>query len=222
MVVEEERLGAAGPDGPAGRPRLLVGRLCCSGAELLALGVLVTGALAVLGLLWALADRPGEVPAAPLAGLVTASPSAAAATELVVHVAGHVAVPGIHRLPPGSRVGDAVASAGGSLPGAGVDALNLARPLADGEQIVVPGPGATVASAPATETVTARRPDGRLDLNLADAADLDELPGVGPVLAERILAHRTAMGRFTSVDELRDVKGIGEATFAELAGEVTV
>lgn len=221
MVSEEERLAAAAPLGIADRARALTARLGCSAADTLALGVLVAGAIAALGLLWVLAAREsGDVSAPPVPGLVTATPTASAPAELVVHVAGHVAVPGVYRLAPADRVGDAVAAAGGTLPGAGLEALNLARPLADGEQIVVPVPGAAAPTVP--ETATARRPDGRLDLNLADADDLDELPGIGSVLAERILAHRAAIGRFTSIDELRDVKGIGAATFAELAGAVAV
>ncbi len=215
---------AAPVEGLAGRGRALGLRLRCSPVEGLALSVLVAGALAALGLVWLLAAGDGEGPAAEspaLPGLtvVSASPSASA-SEVVVHVAGQVAAPGVHRLAAGSRVGDAVASAGGALAGAEVGALNLARPLVDGEQIVVPLPGAPVPAASPAEN--ARRPDGLLDLNLAEAEDLDALPGVGPVLAERILQHRAEIGRFASVDELRDVKGIGEATFAELAGEVTV
>jgi competence protein ComEA len=150
----------------------------------------------------------------------------------------------VYRLPAGSRIADALAAAGGARADADLAALNLARPLADGEQVLVPAPGdpPAVAAPPAASRGTggaavsggtgggaagaagsgARRPDGLLDLNLAGAADLDELPGVGPVLAQRILDHRAAIGRFTSVDELRDVKGIGEATFADLAPQVTV
>jgi len=144
--------------------------------------------------------------------------------ELVVHVAGRVGVPGVYRLPAGSRVAEAVERAGGVLGDADVDALNLARALVDGEQVRVPAVGEQLAPTAAAGSGSAapQRPDGTLDLNLAVLDDLDELPGVGPVLAQRILDHRAEIGRFTTVEELRDVKGIGEATFADLAPEVSV
>jgi competence protein ComEA len=233
-MVEEQQVVVVGePRGLAERGRALARRLGCSPAEGLALGVLVAGAVVVLGLLWLLAAGGAREVATPLlAGLATPGasgstpspgPSPSTATELVVHVAGQVAAPGVHRLAGGSRVGDAIAQAGGALPDARLDALNLARPLADGEQIVVPGPGMPAVPAAGTAPEDgARRPDGLLDLNLADAQDLDELTGVGPVLAQRILDHRAELGRFTDVEQLRDVKGIGDATFAELAGQVAV
>jgi competence protein ComEA len=224
-----------------------VAALGCTGAELVALGVLVTGALAALGLLW-VAARPG----APLDPRPTAAPIgtpgvAVTAEEVVVHVAGAVASPGLYRLPGGARVADALAAAGGPLGDAALERLNLARALADGEQLLVPtqaevaagaavgggagagngvgdgapsnaGPGAAVApGAP-----SAVRPDGTLDLNLATAADLDTLPGIGPVLAQRIIDHRDAAGGFATVGDLRDVPGIGEKRFQELSQLVAV
>lgn len=214
------------------------------------MSLLVAGAAAGLGLLWVLAapwgaDRP-EAPAIEGAVgeddlVVGASPGAAVeasfpadgtagprvagspSAELVVHVAGRVVAPGIYRLPSGSRVAEAVERAGGVLGDADVDGVNLARALVDGEQVRVPAVGEQPAPAHgAGPGGQARRADGTLDLNLAAMADLDELPGVGPVLAQRILDHREAVGRYTSVEELRDVAGIGEATYAELAPEVSV
>jgi len=149
--------------------------------------------------------------------------------ELVVAVAGQVARPGVVRLPPGSRVVDAVAAAGGVAPGGDPGLLNLARPLVDGEQVLVgveapatAAPGTPGAGPGAAGPPSAVAPDGRLDLNLATADDLDRLPGVGPVLAERVLAHRARTGRFDSVAALREVDGIGERRFSELERLVTV
>lgn len=159
------------------------------------------------------------------AGAVGSAPGGTEPPEVVVAVAGTVARPGVVRLPAGSRVVDAVEAAGGLLPGTDAGLLNLARVLADGEQVLVgvePPPGAVVpgtAGAPAAPVTDAQ---GRIDLNRATVADLDELPGVGPVLAERIVAHREQTGRFTSVDQLREVDGIGEGRFADLQARVVV
>jgi competence protein ComEA len=208
----------------------------CTPAECLALAVLVAGAVAALGLLWLL-SRPGAEPVEPAepseladslgsaageaAGLVESS-----AEVVVVHVAGAVSAPGLYRLPGGSRVADALQAAGGPQPGAAMDALNLARPLTDGEQLLVPlepPPGAAPAAQPGAGTVSSpKRPDGRLDLNRATAEDFDDLPGIGPVLAQRIVAARERAGGFKSVGQLRDVPGIGERTFQELEPLVAV
>ncbi len=161
----------------------------------------------------------GSSAAGPGAG---AGPSPAPAADLVVHVAGAVSRPGVYRVPAGARIAEAVEAAGGALPEAQLHGLNLARAVADGEQVLVPGPGVPP-PAPAPDPVPSGGPSGALvDLNTATAADLDALPGVGPVLAARILEHRDRVGGFTRVDELADVKGIGDATFAELAPLVTV
>ncbi len=161
--------------------------------------------------------------------------------EVVVHVAGLVRSPGLHRLPVGARVDDALEAAGGPLPEAWLEALNLARALTDGEQLLVPGqpsaeeagaglpgPGAGAASgAGAGGAVVGAggggiRADGTVDLNRATVAELETLPGVGPVLAQRLVDHREANGPFTAVGQLRDVRGIGEKTFQALADLVSV
>lgn len=166
----------------------------------------------------------GGAPAGTTAGPVVApspSPSASAAVVLV-HVAGAVASPGLVRLPAGARVADGIEAAGGPTDEAALVAVNLARPLVDGEQVHVPTV-ADVAAGTAAPAAGAgpgrdpgRLPDGRLDLNLADAAQLEELPGVGPVLAGRIVAHRDEVGGFDEATALREVPGIGEATWAGL------
>ena len=143
-----------------------------------------------------------------------------------MHVAGAVAAPGLYRLPGGSRVDDGLVAAGGPLPNAALDGLNLARPLTDGEQVLVPAAGVGEASAVpasgAASAPSAARPDGKLDLNRATVQDLDALPGIGPVLAQRIVNHRGEQGPFKTVGMLRDVPGIGERTFQQLAPLVAV
>lgn len=153
---------------------------------------------------------------------VTSSDAAADGTgELVVSVAGQVLRPGLVRLPPGARVADAVAAAGGPVPGAELTGLNLARRLTDGEHVVV-GPVPMAAGAGAGAGGSGAAAGARVDLNTANLADLDALPGVGPVTAQRILDWRQQHGRFTAVDQLREIEGIGESRFARLRDLVTV
>ncbi|SCE96181.1 competence protein ComEA [Micromonospora chokoriensis] len=186
--------------------------------------VAVVVALVAAG--WAWRSRPQSEPVAPLVSESTAAasvnaPSASGFGELVVAVAGKVRKPGLVRLPAGSRLADAVQAAGGALPGVDVALLNPARKVTDGELIVVgvtPPPGGPAAprgggAAPAT---------GPLNLNTATLAQLDALPGVGPVLAQRILAHRDQHGGFKSVGDLRQVDGIGDARYEQLKDLVTV
>ncbi len=146
-------------------------------------------------------------------------PSAVAAAQtVVVAVVGQVAAPGLVTLPAGSRVDDALAAAGGPLPDADLTTVNLARVVADGEQIAVGVPGA--APGPSAEPGAAGSTP--VNLNTASEQDLETLPGVGPVLAGRIVLYRSDSGGFTSVDQLQDVSGIGPTTFAELQDLVTV
>lgn len=130
---------------------------------------------------------------------------AAAPASVYVHVSGAVIAPGLYVLGDSARVIDAVAAAGGFGPDADESAVNLARPLSDGEQIVVPLQGAAVAPGGGEPPG-----DGRIDLNRADAAALDTLPRIGPAMAERIIAWREANGGFTSVEDLLAVPGIGD------------
>lgn len=163
----------------------------------------------------------------------TGSPPPTTGGELVVHVVGQVVRPGLVRLRQGARVADAIAAAGGTRQGSDLAALNLARLVVDGEQIRVPKPGETPGpgSAPgagASGTGAAGgsgSPGGSgapVSLNSADAAALDALPGVGPVLAQRIIDWRTEHGRFSSVDELGEVSGIGDKLMAQLRPKVTL
>jgi competence protein ComEA len=132
-----------------------------------------------------------------------------------VDVAGAVRRPGLYRLAPGTRVDDAVAAAGGATAHADVSAVNLAAPLADGEQVVVPVRGAAVEGGGAAGST------GPVDLNSATPEQLDTLPGVGPSTAARIVAYRQQHGPFHSLAELDGVSGIGPSKLAELKGLVT-
>jgi competence protein ComEA len=141
---------------------------------------------------------------------------------LVVHVVGAVRRPGLLRLREGARVADAVARAGGATAKADLAALNLAAPLVDGIQVLVPvrvAPVTTSAGAPPAGVSGVAAP--RLSLATATAEDLDELPGVGPVTAQKILDYRAEHGPFASVDDLDAVPGIGPATVEELRDLVT-
>ncbi|MFJ6740967.1 helix-hairpin-helix domain-containing protein [Streptomyces sp. NPDC091279] len=153
---------------------------------------------------------------------VVATPGA----EIVVDVGGKVREPGVHRLPPGSRVADALRAAGGVRPGTNTEGLNRARFLVDGEQVIV-GAAAAGSGAGADGSVPApgggagvgaggAAPGAPVALNTATVEQLDSLPGVGPVLAQHIVDYRTQHGGFRSVDELRQVNGIGDRRFADL------
>lgn len=195
-------------------------------AEVAGLTVLLVGAaLAAVVVWWTAIPRPVAGLGAPDGGpAVTVEDPPA--EPLLVHVGGAVGRPGVVRLEPGARVGDAIAAAGGARPDAVLDGLNLARPLNDGEQVLVPDAAAVDAGPAAGPSGAAPggawRPDGRLDINRATVGDLEELPGIGPVLAQRIVDHRDEHGPFSEVGELRDVPGIGEATFQRIAELVTV
>ena len=136
---------------------------------------------------------------------------------VTVHVSGAVADPGLVGVTDGARVADAIAAAGGSISGADLSAINLAAPVRDGDQIVVPAP-----SVPGLVAVVGVETDARVRLNGASAAELETLPGVGPVLAERIITHRESHGPFTEMEDLLDVPGIGESKLATLREHVAV
>lgn len=217
--------------------RLRIGGLQLGPAHLAV--VCCVAAIAVgLAAWWAVRDQAEVVPVAPpvevaaspaplapvdaTAGAATGGASGAAGPteELVVDVAGKVRRPGIAVLPPGSRVVDALEAAGGARRGVDLTSLNLARPVVDGEQILV----GVEAAAGVAGSLGSAAPGGEtlVNLNTADQAALDTLPGVGPVTADAILSWRDANGGFTSVDELLEVDGIGEATLADLAPHVTL
>lgn len=159
----------------------------------------------------------------PIEEVAVASDDATAslsADDVYVHVAGAVAAPGLYRLFDGARVVDAVAAAGGFADGADRAAVNLARTVSDGEQLVVP----IIGAAPSTGTGStgAASGDGRVNLNTADVAALDTLPRIGPALAQRIIDWRDANGSFTSIEDLLAVPGIGDKMLESLRELVTV
>jgi competence protein ComEA len=181
--------------------------------------ILVYGAVAVaLLLLGARWIRSAEADGAPAGEVSFASGSPEAGgsgtRDLVVHVAGAVADPGVYRLAAGSRVTDAVARAGGATAGAAVDGINLAAPVADGQQVVVPGgPGAQGEGAAAGE--------GPISLGTATVEELDTIEGIGPVTAQSIVDYRDEHGGFSSVEELDEISGIGPATMEALRAGLT-
>lgn len=163
--------------------------------------------------------RPASAPLPPMpVGSVTLPPppSTALADETVtVYVSGAVAAPGLVHVRTESRVADVIAAAGGALPRADLNAVNLAAPVLDGQHVSVPERGRHVAA----ENVTS---DGKVAINQAGVEDLQRLPGVGPVLAEKIYAYREAHGPFRVVEDLLDVPGIGEGKLAALRDAVVV
>jgi competence protein ComEA len=166
---------------------------------------------------------PAPVPGAALTP-TSATPSVSSTIAvLIVDVTGAVRKPGVFDFQPGDRVIDAVRRAGGALEKADLTLLNLAAPLTDGQQILVPKKGATVSGVPPVGTGTAPGTTGALiNINTADEPTLETLNGVGPVLAASILQYRTEHGPFASVDQLDEVSGIGPATLEDLRSQVTV
>ncbi|SEL68637.1 ComEA family DNA-binding protein [Streptacidiphilus jiangxiensis] len=226
-------LPQAAPDPPRLRPPLasslalaLKERWDLDRKALLGLAVLLLLALGYgIQHFWAGRPEPVAVPAPAVEGTVGAGASSSPTpgpgvpvagsttiTALVVDVSGKVRSPGLRTLPPGSRVQDALNAAGGPLPGTDLTGLNLARKVNDGEEIIVSGspppPGA------------AARASGPLSLNAATEAQLDALPGIGPVLAQRIIQFRQEHGGFQSVDQLRQVPGFGERRLADLRAQL--
>ncbi|MGR6321551.1 helix-hairpin-helix domain-containing protein [Micromonospora soli] len=222
---------------PPGSPSAQLSRLPGPGAfdpgrrGVRALAV-VAAVVVLIAALWAWRSRPHAEPVRPVAAAAApdgpqpcpaASPGATA--QLVVAVAGKVRRPGLVRLPAGARVADAVEAAGGALPGVDIALLNPARKVTDGELILVgvtAPPGQAVPPGQGGQPAAGAAPGGPVNLNTATLAQLDALPGVGPVLAQRILDHREQHGGFRSVSDLRQVDGIGDARYEQLKDLVTV
>lgn len=246
-----EASGAAEPSGDGARHRAAAGEgarrhVTCAirpavlarvGLAVVLLGALVAGGVLLTGVLTAPADptEPAE-PTLPLpqasptsAGDDAAAPSAgpvATAQVVLVHVAGAVTAPGLVQLQPGDRVADAIDAAGGAVPAADLDRVNLAAPVADGERLYVPAAGETPPAVPgapagAGEAATAGG-SAVVNVNTADSQELETLPGIGPARAADIIAHREQEGPFQSVADLLQVPGIGPATLDRLRDQVSV
>ena len=196
-----------------------------SRGELAGLIVVVVASLVGAGLWYARSlPRPVDIVAPPggASPAVAAGPSVAVSptpAAIIVDVAGWVRRPGVYQFASGDRVIDAVNRAGGARKGADLTSLNLAAPLADGTQIVVPRPGATV---PAGGGSTGAGSTALINVNTASETELETLPDVGPVTAAAIIDYRTQNGPFTAVDDLIDVSGIGPATLEQIRPFVTV
>ena len=184
-------------------------RLLAAGLLLVVVGVLLFRHVGGGG-----AARPAVEPLRP------ARRAAPAVARVVVDVVGAVRRPGLYHLRQGTRIADAVALAGGSTPKADLALVNLAAPLADGEQIVVPSRSPVGAAIAASPPAAGASPTAPLDLNTATAEQLDALPGIGPATAAKIIAFRQAHGAFHAVDELDAVPGIGPSRIAQLKGLV--
>jgi competence protein ComEA len=200
-----------------------------SRAELLGLAVVVVVTLGGAGL-WYVRSlpravdveaglRPDSTGASPVASPGAPAEASPSGEPILVDVAGWVRRPGVYEFDDGQRVIDAIRAAGGARHGAGLDALNLAAPLVDGTQILVPGPGG---ESDTSGTSTAAGGTTTIDINTASASELESLPGIGEVIAQRIVDFRTQNGPFASVDDLLDVSGIGDAILAEIRDLVTV
>jgi competence protein ComEA len=219
-----------------GLPEALRGRVALGPGQFAVVAVLAVVGLALT--CWWLVRGTGHEVVAPTAlttpraglatpdpgggttGVAAASPSTGARAKVVVDVTGKVRHPGIAGLRQGARVIDALRAAGGARPGVDLGGLNLARVLADGEQVVV---GRATVTGPISSMPTSGSPvTGLVNINTADETMLESLPEVGPVTAQAIIAWRGQHGGFSSVDQLLDVDGIGDATLAKLAPYVTI
>lgn len=182
------------------------------------LALVIVAAVVAVGWMWSASAQPSDpVSVAEPRATPTLELTTDPAAPLLVHVVGQVATPGLVELPTGSRVADALDAAGGALPDADLTALNLAAPVQDGAQVRVPAPGEQ-APTPAQGSDAAA---GLIDVNRASATELEQLPGVGPVLAARIVADREENGPFGSVDDLERVSGIGPSVLATLRDQAT-
>lgn len=172
------------------------------------------------------ASNAGAPPAASVTTLPEVTSSTTAPARVLVHVVGAVARAGVVELVDGARVHDAIDAAGGATGDADLAQLNLAAPVADGQRVAVPRFGEVLAPAAAGGAAGGGTPgvdaSGLVNLNTATGAQLEELPGIGPTLAEAIIAERERSGGFEKVEDLQKVRGIGEKRFAELRELVTV
>jgi competence protein ComEA len=179
-----------------------------SRAQLLVYAAIAIAVL-LIGARWIRAGGGQSGGEAELSFAASSSPEVQGGRDVVVHVAGAVRRPGVYRLPGGSRVTDAVKRAGGFAGGANRDAINLAARLSDGQQVVVPGAGVAAASSAGGQS-------GPISLGGATVDQLDEIEGIGPVTAQKIIEFRDQHGGLSSIDQLDEVDGIGPSTMRTL------
>jgi competence protein ComEA len=197
-----------------------------SRAELTGLAIVVAVTLVGAGL-WYVRSLPRPIaiaassPAAGASGSSRVSSASPTGPPIIVDVTGWVRAPGVYGFAQGDRVIDAVERAGGARPNADLSGLNLAAPLTDGTQVVVPKTGGAAAGG-ATGSAGGATAGGLLNINTASAVELESLSGIGEVLAAAIVDYRTQNGPFASVDNLEDVSGIGPATLEEIRDQITV
>jgi competence protein ComEA len=170
-------------------------------------------AVIVIGARWIRTSGAPSSGGAELSFAADSAHEAEGTRDVVVHVAGAVERPGVYRLPTGSRVTDAVGRAGGFARGANRDGINLAARLSDGQQVVVPGPGTATTAAPGGQS-------GPVSLGSATVEQLDQIDGIGPVTAQKIIEFRDEHGGLSSVDQLDEVDGIGPATMQTLRSDL--
>ena len=172
--------------------------------------IIIFAAMIGLGSFYYFNSRPlAEQSAVSIAEPV---PQQSIASQLIINVAGKVQNPGVYQLPQGSRVVDALNAAGNQLKGVDISDINLARVLVDGEQILI-GQAKHYGSKAKPKKITADNP---LDINRATLAQLDTLPGIGPVTGQRIIDYRAKVGRINSLDELKKISGLGGSKFEEI------
>lgn len=174
--------------------------------QLLGYGALAV-AILVIGARWSAGSDQAGAATPEAGGRIQAGPARSSRPEIVVHVAGAVSRPGVYGLAPGSRVADAVKRAGGVTRAGLVNAVNLAAPLGDGQQVVIPEAGAAAATTAA---------EGPISLGSATTADLEEIDGIGPVTAGQILAYRDSGKPISRIEDLEAVPGIGPVTIESL------
>ncbi|MEQ8186966.1 MAG: helix-hairpin-helix domain-containing protein [Candidatus Eremiobacterota bacterium] len=167
-------------------------------------------------------SNPLELPAP-----VEESPTPQKIKTIIAHICGGVKTPGVYTLQENSRVKDFIEVAGGASEDGIIDAINLARIVRDGEKVVIPQTGKTVTG---NENInsegglqnSSEKTKGKIDINEATLADLDSIPGIGPVIAQRIIEHRNSSGNFKRVEDIKEVKGIGEKTFEKIKDYIEV
>jgi len=180
-----------------------------------AVAIVFAAFLAIGGLFFALAQGGQSSAAAPV---ITIPVAPTIASVIVVDVSGKVIKPGVYKLPTGSRAIDALTLAGGAKAGVDTSDINLAHILVDGEQIIVGAPKVVVSSSKSSKSkAKVSASSGPVSINNASAAQLDSLPGIGPVMAARIIAYRQKNGLFKTLEELRKVPGMGASKFAEIS-----